>query len=186
MKSSLKIGSIFLIGIVIGAIFYAYAPNLYRTASNEPPANLVIVTNNIHTSGQPTEAQLVGLRNAGYEIVINLSPPQVFGSLPREGGLVAQTGLDYVNIPVDWHNPSHEDFKIFSDIIKNSQSKRILIHCQVNKRASLFTFLYRVAYEGIEPDEAYKNVTVIWIPDAHWLKFVKETLAIYKIDYDPL
>ncbi|MGI9227661.1 MAG: hypothetical protein ACR2PU_02600 [Gammaproteobacteria bacterium] len=51
-------------------------------------------------------------------MVINLSPPQVFGSLLNEGGHVAQTGLDYVNIPVDWHNPSYDGFKFFSEILR--------------------------------------------------------------------
>ena len=175
-----------LIGIVIGATLYAYAPELYRTADDELPANFVIVSNRIHTSGQPTEAQLGDLRNAGYEIVINLSPPQVFGSLHQEGGLVAQTGLQYVNIPVDWNNPNYNDFKFFSEILKQSQSQHFLVHCQVNKRASLFTFLYRVVHEGVEPDEAYEKVTAIWAPDPHWLEFAKNILASHKIDYEPL
>ena len=165
---------------------YAYAPELYRTTDNEPPTNLVIVSDRIHTSGQPTEAQLRGLINSGYDMVINLSPPQVFGSLQQEGGLVAQTGLRYVNIPVDWHHPMREDFKFFSDIMKLSQNKRILVHCQVNKRASLFSFLYRVIDKDVDPDEAYEKVTEVWSPDPHWLEFAKNVLARHKIEYEPL
>ena len=184
LKNALKLGSTLLIGVAIGAVLYAYVPELYRTADDEPPANLIIVSDKIHTSGQPTNAQLGGLKSAGYELVINLSPPQVFGSLHQEGGLVAQTGLKYVNIPVDWHNPSYEDFKFFSEIMKKSQSRRILVHCQVNKRASLFTFLYRVIYESVEPDEAYENVIKVWAPEPHWLEFAKNILAKKKINYE--
>ncbi|MGI9227662.1 MAG: hypothetical protein ACR2PU_02605 [Gammaproteobacteria bacterium] len=61
----MKKGSMLLIGIVIGAAMYAYAPELYLTADDEPPANLVIVSVTIHTSGQPAEAQLRGLKCAG-------------------------------------------------------------------------------------------------------------------------
>ena len=165
---------------------YAYAPELYLTTDIEPPVNLVIVSDQIHTSGQPTEEQLKGLINAGYVLVINLSPPQVFGSLQQEGGLVAQSGLKYVNIPVDWHNPMREDFKFFSDIMNLSQNKRILVHCQVNKRASLFTFLYRVIYQHDDPDEAYEKVTEVWSPDPHWLEFAKDVLARHKIEFEPL
>ncbi|MGI9227660.1 MAG: hypothetical protein ACR2PU_02595 [Gammaproteobacteria bacterium] len=56
----------------------------------------------------------------------------------------------------------------------------------MNKRASLFTFLYRVVQEGIEPDEAYENVTAIWIPDPYWFEFAKNVLASHKIDYELL
>ena len=183
--SVLKAGSLLVLGIMIGAALYAYAPKLYRTADDEPPANHVVVSDRIHTSGQPTEAQLRGLKAAGYELVINLAPPEVFGSIRQEGGLVAQTGLDYVNIPVDWHNPSYDDFEFFSEILKQSTSKRVLVHCQVNKRASLFTFLYRAVHEGIEPDEAYENVAAVWVADPHWLEFARTVLGKHKINYEP-
>ncbi len=136
LKSVLKMGSMLLIGIVIGAALYAYPPELYRTTDDEPPANLVVVSDRIHTSGQPTEVQIGGFKGAGYELVINLAPPQVFGSIIQEGGLVAQTGLYYVNIPVDWHHPRYEDFEFFSDVLEQSGARRVLVHCQVNKRAS--------------------------------------------------
>ena len=99
---------------------------------------------------------------------------------------MARTGIDYVNIPVDWHEPTYEDFDLFGNIMQHSQSKRILVHCQINKRASLFTFLYRVVFEGADPDEAYENVTAIWEPDPHWLEFAKNVLAKHEISYYPL
>ena len=183
--SILKAVGLLVLGIMIGAALYAYAPKLYRTADDEPPANLVVVSDRIHTSGQPTDAQLGGLKAAGYELVINLAPPQVFGSISQEGGLVAQTGLDYINIPVDWHNPGIDDFEFFSEILKQSFSRCVLVHCQANKRASLFTFLYQAVHEGMEPDEAYDNVTAVWVPNPHWLEFARTVLGKYKIDYEP-
>ena len=185
-RSKVILGSagVFLAGAVLGALLYAYAPELYRTTDHEPPANFLMVTDRIHTSGQPTEAQLGGLRRAGYDMVVNLSPPQVFGSLPREGALVARAGLDYVNIPVDWHRPEYEDFERFAHILTGLRSGRILVHCQVNKRASLFTFLYRVIHEDADPDEAYEGVIAIWVPDPHWIDFARGVLARNGIDYE--
>lgn len=178
-------GGILLIGMVIGAAGYSYAAQLLRSADHEPPANRVIVSDRIHTSGQPTEAQLSALRDAGYDMVINLAPPQVFGSIVREGELVAAAGIDYVNIPVDWDQPSYEDFEFFSAILNESRAARVLVHCQVNRRASLFVFLYRVVHEGAEPDEAYEDVTSVWVPDGHWLEFTSNVLARHGIDYEP-
>ena len=186
LKNITNVAIVFIIGIVIGAALYAYAPELYRTSDNEPPANFAIVSDRLHTAGQPTKAQLKALKKAGYDIVVNLSPPQVFGSIQEEGGIVAQTGLKYVNIPIDWHKPSDEDFIFFSDILNQSKFKQILVHCQVNKRASLFAFLYRVVHEGIEPDKAYEGVIKIWAPDPHWITYTKNILAKHRIDYEPL
>ena len=176
---------LFVVGIAVGAILYAFAPELYRTSDDEPPANLVIVTGEIHTSGQPSVAQLGGLKEKGYDLVINLAPPQVFGSLPGEGGLVAQTGVRYVNIPVDWHQPSPKDFEFFSGLLNQSSGQQVLVHCQVNKRASLFTFLYRVIHQHAEPDEAYEKVIEIWVPDPHWLEFANDVLARNGLRFEP-
>jgi hypothetical protein len=92
---------IFFLGAIIGGILYACAPNFIRSADTSMPVNHVVVSAQIHTSGQPSEAQLNGLKQAGYDLIINLAPPGVFGSIPKEGGLIANNGLSYVNIPVD-------------------------------------------------------------------------------------
>jgi protein tyrosine phosphatase (PTP) superfamily phosphohydrolase (DUF442 family) len=173
-----------LAGIVLGGALYAYAPELMRTGSTQPPVNFVAVSERIHTSGQPSEAQLGGLKGGGYGLVINLAPPLSVGSIAQEGLLVAQTGLSYVNIPVDWHSPSYEDFELFSNILNQAGSRHVLVHCQVNRRASLFTFLYRVVREGVAPDVAYENVTAVWVPDPQWKDFARATLKRHKIDYE--
>ena len=99
--------------------------------------------------------------------------------------LIAKTGISYLNIPVDFKNPSYDDFELFSNILKQSASRRVLVHCQVNKLASVFTFLYRVIHEGVSPDSAWANVTSIWVPDAAWIDFIKMVLKRHRIDYDP-
>src|SRR5882757_9529384 len=101
------------VGIAIGAALYAYAPEFFRTGSAEPPANFVVVSERIHTSGQLSAAQLGGLRDKGYGLVINLAPPTTMGSISDEGMLVARTGISYLNIPVDWHSPGYQDFERF-------------------------------------------------------------------------
>jgi protein tyrosine phosphatase (PTP) superfamily phosphohydrolase (DUF442 family) len=185
VKRILGIASALLIGAIVGAAAYAYAPELLRTRSDQPPANFVTVSERIHTSGQPSEAQLGGLKAKGYGLVINLAPPETITSIPREGLLVGSTGISYVNIPVDWHTPRYEDFELFSNVLRQSGSRRVLVHCQVNKRASLFTFLYRVVHEGVAPDRAYENVTAVWAPDEQWKEFARMVLKRHAIEYDP-
>lgn len=176
---------LFIFGIVVGALLYATAPALLQTSASEPPLNFIAASDRLHTSGQPTAAQLSGLQAAGYDLVINLAPPQTIGSIPDEGKLVAQTGLPYVNIPVDWENPTLDDFEIFSAILKNSKANRVLVHCQLNQRASVFTFLYRVEQEGIEPEKAYDSVRQLWVPDSRWVEFSRSVLKRKKIGFVP-
>jgi protein tyrosine phosphatase (PTP) superfamily phosphohydrolase (DUF442 family) len=172
-------------GIALGAVLYAHAPELLRTSSTQTPMNFVTVSERIHTSGQPSAAQLGGLRDKGYELVVNLAPPTSAGSIPDEGLLVAQTGAIYVNIPVDWHVPRYEDFLLFSDVLDHAGHRRSLVHCQINKRASLFTFLYRVVRQGASPDLAYESVTAVWAPDEHWKQFARAVLKRHGIDFEP-
>jgi protein tyrosine phosphatase (PTP) superfamily phosphohydrolase (DUF442 family) len=184
--NSLWIHSVVLVaGIVAGAILYIYAPRLAHTASTEAPINFVAVSERIHTSGQPSAAQLGGLDEKGYALVINLAPPTSMGSLAEEGMLVAQRGIAYVNIPVDWHSPQYEDFALFSKILGHANSRRVLVHCQINKRASLFTFLHQVVHAGVSPQLAYENVTAVWVPDAQWKAFAQAVLNQHKVAFEP-
>ena len=132
--NSLSIYAVVLVaGMVAGAILFVYAPQLARTASTALPMNFVPVSERIHTSGQPSAAQLGGLAEKGYKLVINLAPPTSAGSLADEGMLVAQAGIAYVNIPVDWHKPLHEDLALFSEILDRAGSRQALVHCQVTR-----------------------------------------------------
>jgi protein tyrosine phosphatase (PTP) superfamily phosphohydrolase (DUF442 family) len=184
LEQPLVIAGALFTGTVLGAVLYAYAPDLIRTESAQPPVNFVEVSDQLDTSGQPSEAQLGGLRGRGYSLVVNLAPPTTIGSIPHEGMLVAREGLSYVNIPVDWHSPRYEDFVLFSHLLLQAGPRHVLVHCQVNKRASLFTFLYRVIHEGVAPDVAYEKVSAVWIPDAQWKEFARATLKRHKIDFD--
>ena len=186
MNPRLKLAVTFCAGIAVGVIVYAYTPHIIRTADMHPPPNLITVTKRIDTSGQPTAEQLKGLQVAGYDMVINLAPPYTLGSIEDEGSLVAASGISYISIPVDWNYPKMSDFDLFSDILDQAGERHILVHCQVNRRASLFTFLYRVAHENADVDLAYENVTEIWSPEPHWLEFANSVMARHQIDFDPL
>ena len=51
--------------------------------------NHVVINDRLHTSGQPESAQLSGLANRGFEMVINLAPPTTQVAIAIEGQLVA-------------------------------------------------------------------------------------------------
>jgi protein tyrosine phosphatase (PTP) superfamily phosphohydrolase (DUF442 family) len=185
MKKFIGIVRIAAVGVTLGAAVNACAADSIHAASAEEPGNFVAVTERIHTAGQPTPAQLHGLKDQGYALVINLAPPASSRYIADEGMLVTRAGISYLNIPVDFRNPRYQDFEMFSNMLKASASLRVLVHCQVNKRASAFTFLYRVVHEGVAPGRAWESVSAVWVPDERWADFIRMVLKRHKIDYDP-
>ena len=145
--------------------------------------NYVVASDRLHTSGQPDTEQLLALPGQGFDLVINLATPTSPNTVPEEGRLVTQGGITYVNIPVDWQSPTYEDFEFFSAILEQSRHAQVLIHCMVNYRASLFTFLYRTIYEGVAPESAYEAIAPVWEPRDQWVDFGQMVLNRHGIDY---
>jgi hypothetical protein len=56
------------------------------------------------------------------------------------------------------------------------------LHCQVNYRASVFSFLYRVIYLGVDMKEAKSDMNSIWKSNETWTKFIFQILEMNKID----
>jgi protein tyrosine phosphatase (PTP) superfamily phosphohydrolase (DUF442 family) len=163
---------------------------LSATASAQAPAptgigvNYVAATERLHTAGQPDAATLATLAAQGFELVVNLAPPNNQGAVPEEGKLVAEDGPTYVNIPVNWQKPTIEDFELFSAVMNGARDRKVLVHCQLNMRASAFTFLYRVVHEQVPPQEAMKALQAVWIPRDQWAEFTADVLARNDIDFE--
>jgi protein tyrosine phosphatase (PTP) superfamily phosphohydrolase (DUF442 family) len=139
--------------------------------------NMVIWRDGFVSSAQPGKDYLKDLGQQGFDMVVNLAPPQSMGSIDVEGALVGSQGVRYVNIPVDFKKPTADDFKFFSDVMKAGAGKKILVHCQVNMRGSSFSFLYRVIFEGAPVPDTLAKLTSVWAPDPVWKRFIEETLA---------
>jgi len=158
-------------------------------ASNDsratPPVNFVQVSERIDTSGQPGRPWLENAAGAGYEMVINLSPPGADGSIRDEPEILEDGGVEYVNIPVNWSGPTDDDFDRFRAALSSSASQRVLVHCQLNMRASAFTFLYRVIEEGEDPEAAWKKVTSVWVPEGRWRLYINDTLNRHGVAFRP-
>ena len=146
-------------------------------------ANYVAATERLHTAGQPSAAALATLAEQGFELVVNLAPPTNQGAVAEEGKLVAEDGPTYVNIPVNWQQPTYEDFALFSAVMNGARDRKVLVHCQLNMRASAFTFLYRVIHEGVPPEQAMEALRAVWIPRDQWATFSADVLARHGVDF---
>jgi len=145
-------------------------------ASPDTITNYREYSSNFSSAGQPTEAQLTILQEDHFERVIYLAYTDQESSLAREDRIVKNLGMEYVHIPVEWEAPGRDDFYMFASIMANAPHKKTLLHCQVNYRASAFSFLYRVIYQGVPLEEAKEDMNSVWAPNETWRNFIFEVL----------
>lgn len=128
------------------------------------------------SSGQPDAKQLKALSEAGFRRVIYLAFSDNKTAIKTEDRVVKSLGMDYVHIPVDFDQPTLDDFEDFAAILSRDKSTRTLLHCQINLRASAFSFLYRVIYGGVSMADAKSDLDAIWQPDKVWYQFIVDVL----------
>ena len=164
--------------LTAGALALATFPPAAH-ADKGDPENLVKWREGLTSSAQPTADYLARVKAQGFDMVINLAPPQSQGSIDNEGGIVGKQGVVYVNIPVNFGKPTAEDFRVFTDVMKSAAKNNVLVHCQVNLRGSSFTFLYRVIHESAPVDDTRRKLLGVWEPDPVWKKFIETTLEAH-------
>lgn len=128
------------------------------------------------SSGQPTKEQLDVLRDTGFERIVYIAFTNSGNAFADEDQIVKKLGMDYVQIPVDWENPTRGDFYAFAGSMQTGPKKRTLLHCQVNYRASAFSFLYRVIYEAVPVADAKRDMNIVWQPNDIWRQYIFEVL----------
>lgn len=135
------------------------------------------LTDRLATAGQPTEAELAVIAQAGYEVVVNLALHDAEYSLPDERKTVESSGMRYVHIPVEWARPLRSDLERFFGVMDEMSDKRVFVHCAANKRVSAFIALYRILRLGWPRDAAFAEMHAVWEPDAVWTRFLNDMLA---------
>ena len=139
--------------------------------------NFLPISNSVATAGQPTEQQLSLLKDAGYQVVINLAPHTAENALPNEKMAVESLGLEYVHIPVNFNQPTREDFEQFCTSMEENAQKSIFVHCAANMRVSAFMYLYRRLNEGLSNEQAQIDLQKIWTPNTTWRQFMDQVIA---------
>ena len=158
-------------------------------AVEEPPAELEGITNfrqysaTFASAGQPTADQLQAIDDQGFERIVYIAFTNNTNALPDEDQIVKGLGMEYMQVPVDFSNPLLDDFYAFADSMQRNTGKKTLLHCQVNARATAFSFLYRVLYEDVPIAEAKEDMNTVWQPNEVWRDFIFEVMA--QNDKDP-
>lgn len=156
----------------------AAAPSLQ--APNVVPISPLLVT-----SGQPSADALAHLAEQGFGAVIYLAPLTVSDAVPGEADIVRRQGLEFVNIPIEFGSPGDADFRAFETAMARFKGRKVLVHCQINMRASSMTFLYRVIDGGEPAEQAYEAVLKVWTPRGVWKDLLTSELRQAHINFEP-
>ena len=132
----------------------------------------------LSSSGMPTPEQMKLVAEAGVQLVINLAPHEVPNAISKEGQLVNELGMEYLNFPVTWRAPEAEALISFLDAMDANTGKKVHVHCEANYRASAFIMMYRVLRLGWRKEDAIPVMERMWNPEDFpvWQKFIDEHL----------
>jgi len=136
------------------------------------------IDDRLATGGQITEAQLPTLRDAGYEVVLNLATPDA-ERFPMEAFSVTSLGMTYLQVPVNWGQPTERDLDQFFRLMDANQDRKVFVHCVANYRVSAFLYLYRTVHLGEDEAAARADLAKIWDPASEptWQAFIDQVRA---------
>jgi protein tyrosine phosphatase (PTP) superfamily phosphohydrolase (DUF442 family) len=134
------------------------------------------------SAGQPTREQFQSIADNGFERVVYIAFTNNPNALPDADLVVKGLGMEYMQVPVDFSSPLPDEFYAFSDAMERNRGKKTLLHCQVNARATAFSFLYRVIYNDVPIAEAKTDMNTVWQPNEVWRDFIFEILRQNEID----
>ncbi|MDX2242793.1 MAG: protein tyrosine phosphatase family protein [Leptolyngbyaceae cyanobacterium bins.302] len=149
------------------------------TETIEDLYNYVKVSETIATAGQPTESQFATIKDAGYQMVLNLALPTSSNAVATEQDLVESLGMEYCPIPVQWENPTLDDIEQFFATMQANHDRQVLVHCAANMRVSAFIYLYRILCQKVDPTLAMADLHQIWTPNEIWQQFIDCVIQKY-------
>jgi protein tyrosine phosphatase (PTP) superfamily phosphohydrolase (DUF442 family) len=152
--------------------------------STDDIPNFVEYSESLSSSGQPLKEHMPLLADMGFDQIIYLALTTNKTALDKEDELALKNDMNYVHVAVDFSKPSRKNFETVALILQNSKEQKNLLHCQVNYRASTFSFLYRVIYLGVPIGVAKADLDKVWTPDAVWYQFLVNTLAAHGMTHE--
>lgn len=153
-------------GIQVAGVFVADPETIY---------NWRRLDDRITTSGQPTEPQLADIHALGVRHIINLGLHTHEKALPNEAASVSRLGMTYIHIPVDFQNPTDQDFAKFCAEMARLKEIPVHVHCIANYRVSAFFYRYRRDVLGMDEAQVRPDMEQIWHPEGVWATFVSRT-----------
>ena len=123
--------------------------------------------------GQPTTEHLSDLKEAKFDVIINLSPFSTRNALHEEAAIVEQLKMEYAHIPVDCTNLQPFHYLIFKGILNGFEGKNIFVHCGGNIKSSNLIHMYQVLENGMDENKSLQSLLQIQKPEKKWFEYFK-------------
>ncbi|MGB1375479.1 MAG: DUF305 domain-containing protein [Rhodothermales bacterium] len=162
-------------------VLWLAAVPVFAQESSEAPVDSIlnwrVLSSDLYTAGQPGPQHMAALKAQGIDTIVSLATPSEANV--REANLAASLGMSFVSIPFGDDGPTPDDVEWFNDVMQAQEGKTVLVHCNANRRAGVFTFLYRVLVEGVDPEEAMADVKTVFDPaqSATWSGLIEQMLS---------
>ncbi len=141
--------------------------NLETELSHVP--QFQFVHEHLFSSGQPSAEQFNQIKEYGIDTVINLAFSDAALHLGNEDKICAELGLNYIQIPIMWEQPTDEQCLFVLDLIDHLvQNKMVWVHCTENNQCSCLMYLYRQYYLDMDMPVAQDLMHQIWEPNETW------------------
>jgi protein tyrosine phosphatase (PTP) superfamily phosphohydrolase (DUF442 family) len=125
------------------------------------------------SGAQPSSGDISGLKENGFEVVVNISPVSARNSLKEESQLVEQQNMDYVHFPVDCSNLRTIHYNTFKGIMNSIEDKKVFVHCGGNIKSSNLIHMYNVLEKRADEAESLQILKKIQNPEEKWFAYFK-------------
>jgi protein tyrosine phosphatase (PTP) superfamily phosphohydrolase (DUF442 family) len=133
-------------------------------------ANACQILPGLLTGGQPTEEQLRALKDAGGSIVLDVRDPME----PRpvdEAGVVAQLGMEYVNIPIRAGALDDAILDRILAVLRSARGRTIFFHCGSGNRVGGALIPHFILDQGMEEPDAVDQAMRVGLRSAEMMEW---------------
>ena len=173
--------------LLVGVISLSFFSSVSLAIEDPDPALTEIInfrqySERFASAGQPTREQFQTIAEQGFERIVYIAFTNNPNALPDADIVIKDLGMEYMQVPVDFTNPLPDEFYAFADSMERNRGKKTLLHCQVNARATAFSFLYRVIYDNTSVEVAKADMNTVWQPNEVWRDFIFEIMDQNNVD----
>jgi protein tyrosine phosphatase (PTP) superfamily phosphohydrolase (DUF442 family) len=136
--------------------------------------NFFQYTVSLAAGGQPTPEQFNYLYEAGFQVIINISPASARNALHTEHLMVENLKMDYIHFPVDCSNLRDTHYLTVKALLNSFNERKVFIHCGGNIKTSNLIHMYHVLEKKVDEMESLQTLLKIQKPEAKWFSYFKK------------
>lgn len=130
----------------------------------------------LYMAGQPDQATIAGLRDAGFEVVINIRGRDEVKF--DEKSLVEANGMTYYNVPLLKNGEIQEQaVRDILAVVEANRNKKILFHCSSGNRIAAWFAAHLIRDKGYEKERAITLAKQAGLTKASTEKMLRDYLA---------